>query len=82
VQEVEIGCKKTFLHGGGRETTVSLRGGGLGGRNQELALAAVDALRGIKNVMLVTLATDGEDGTLPGRWLRGKRKNAPRRVLA
>jgi hydroxypyruvate reductase len=46
----------------GGETTVTLRGGGLGGRNQELALAAVPELAGLPNVMLVSLATDGEDG--------------------
>ncbi len=46
----------------GGETTVTLRGNGTGGRNQELALAAVSALAGMKDVMLVTLATDGEDG--------------------
>lgn len=34
----------------------------LGGRNQELALAAARELAGLPNVMLVTLATDGEDG--------------------
>ena len=31
-------------------------------RYQELALAAVESLRGVENVMLVSLATDGEDG--------------------
>lgn len=46
----------------GGETTVTLRGNGNGGRNQELALAAVPLLSRMKNVMLVTLATDGEDG--------------------
>lgn len=46
----------------GGETTVTLRGDGKGGRNQELALAAVDELAGVKNVMLITLATDGDDG--------------------
>jgi hydroxypyruvate reductase len=46
----------------GGETTVTLKGGGKGGRNQELALAAVTELKGIKNIALVTLATDGEDG--------------------
>lgn len=46
----------------GGETTVTLAGNGRGGRNQELALAAVEALRGVKNVMLVSIATDGEDG--------------------
>lgn len=47
----------------GGETTVTLHGRGRGGRNQELALAAVKELKGIKNVLLVTLATDGEDGS-------------------
>jgi hydroxypyruvate reductase len=47
----------------GGETTVSITGNGLGGRNQELALAAVSELDGLQNLMLVTLATDGEDGT-------------------
>ena len=62
----------------GGETTVTLRrgshsldgfsggqalgGSGKGGRNQELALAAVDVLAGLKDVMLISLATDGEDG--------------------
>jgi hydroxypyruvate reductase len=46
----------------GGETTVTLRGGGRGGRNQELALAAVRELAGLRDVMLITLATDGEDG--------------------
>jgi glycerate 2-kinase len=46
----------------GGETTVSMRGNGLGGRNQELALAAVRELAGLEDVLLVTLATDGEDG--------------------
>lgn len=46
----------------GGETTVTIRGNGIGGRNQELALAAVDELRGLENVMLISLATDGEDG--------------------
>jgi hydroxypyruvate reductase len=46
----------------GGETTVTLRGSGLGGRNQELALGAVRLLAGLPGVALVTLATDGEDG--------------------
>ncbi len=46
----------------GGETTVTVRGNGKGGRNQELALAAVPELADLPNVMLVTLATDGEDG--------------------
>jgi hydroxypyruvate reductase len=46
----------------GGETTVTLRGNGKGGRNQELALAAVTLLAGLPDVLLVSLATDGEDG--------------------
>ena len=46
----------------GGETTVTLRGDGKGGRNQELALAAVEELRDLENVMLISLASDGEDG--------------------
>jgi hydroxypyruvate reductase len=46
----------------GGETTVILQGDGLGGRNQELALAAVTPLTGSQNVTLISLATDGEDG--------------------
>lgn len=50
-----------FLVAGG-ETTVILHGSGLGGRNLEVALAAVEPLRGKENVALLTLGTDGEDG--------------------
>lgn len=46
----------------GGETTVTLRGDGRGGRNTELALAAVSELADFPEVMLVTLASDGEDG--------------------
>lgn len=46
----------------GGETTVTLHGNGRGGRNTELALAAVTELADFPGVMLVTLATDGEDG--------------------
>jgi len=46
----------------GGETTVTLRGDGKGGRNQEIALAAAIALEDWPGVTLVTLATDGTDG--------------------
>jgi hydroxypyruvate reductase len=46
----------------GGETTVTMQGNGKGGRNQELALAAVNELRDVENVFLITLATDGDDG--------------------
>jgi glycerate 2-kinase len=46
----------------GGETTVTIQGQGLGGRNQELALAAAIQLDGIDDTVVVALATDGTDG--------------------
>ncbi|MCS7172939.1 MAG: glycerate kinase [Armatimonadetes bacterium] len=46
----------------GGETTVTVRGRGKGGRNQELALSAAVALEGVRGVLVVSLATDGTDG--------------------
>jgi glycerate-2-kinase len=45
------------------ETTVTLRGvGGIGGRNQELALAAGIALEGTEGILVASMGTDGIDG--------------------
>lgn len=46
----------------GGETTVTLRGQGLGGRNQELALAAAIAIDGWPDCVVASFATDGDDG--------------------
>jgi glycerate 2-kinase len=46
----------------GGESTVTIQGDGLGGRNQELALSAVEGLAGLENTYLIALATDGDDG--------------------
>jgi hydroxypyruvate reductase len=46
----------------GGETTVTVRGEGRGGRNQELALAAALAMGAVPNVLIAALATDGSDG--------------------
>jgi len=46
----------------GGETTVTIKGDGLGGRNQEMALGAVSDLAGLPDSALITLATDGGDG--------------------
>ena len=53
-------CPACLVMGG--ETTVTVRGSGTGGRNQELALAAAIALAGWEGTMVGTLATDGSDG--------------------
>ncbi|MBI2264543.1 MAG: glycerate kinase [Armatimonadetes bacterium] len=44
------------------ETTVTVKGKGLGGRNQELALSAAMAMDGLPDVLLLAGATDGSDG--------------------
>ncbi len=46
----------------GGETTVTIRGEGKGGRNQELALAAGIQIEGLDEAVIVALATDGTDG--------------------
>ena len=46
----------------GGETTVTLRGKGKGGRNQEMALAAALSIQDLEDVTIVCLATDGTDG--------------------
>ena len=45
----------------GGETTVTVRGDGKGGRNQELAVAAAAAIRGLPRTLVVAAATDGSD---------------------
>ena len=54
------GKKLAFLAGG--ETVVHLTGHGLGGRNQELALAASEGLRGLRNACVISVGSDGTDG--------------------
>ncbi len=46
----------------GGETTVTVRGRGKGGRNQELALSAAVSLEGWDKITVITLGTDGTDG--------------------
>jgi hydroxypyruvate reductase len=46
----------------GGETTVTVRGKGLGGRNQEFALAAALAIAGLRDTVILSAGTDGVDG--------------------
>ena len=46
----------------GGETTVTVRGAGKGGRNQEFALAAAIEIDGMTNVVVLSSGTDGTDG--------------------
>ena len=54
------GKKLAYIAGG--ETVVHLTGKGLGGRNQELALAAAPALSGLENCCVFSVGSDGTDG--------------------
>ena len=49
----------------GGETTVTVHGNGIGGRNSELALGAASEMHGLDHALLITLATDGDDGFSP-----------------
>lgn len=46
----------------GGETTVTLKGKGKGGRNQEFALAAALDIAGLPDVVVLSAGTDGTDG--------------------
>jgi glycerate 2-kinase len=46
----------------GGETTVTVRGKGRGGRNQEFALAAALAIAGLRGTVILSAGTDGSDG--------------------
>lgn len=46
----------------GGETTVTLRGKGKGGRNQEFVLAAALELKGLDDILVFSGGTDGTDG--------------------
>ena len=41
---------------------VHLSGDGLGGRNQEMVLAAAEGIAGLKNAALICVGSDGTDG--------------------
>jgi glycerate 2-kinase len=46
----------------GGETTVTIKGNGLGGRNQEFVLAGALEISGIEKVVILSGGTDGSDG--------------------
>ncbi len=57
---MRAGERHCLLWGG--ETTVTVHGGGKGGRNQELALAFALEVEGVAGVSLLSAGTDGTDG--------------------
>jgi hydroxypyruvate reductase len=46
----------------GGETTVTIKGDGLGGRNQEFVLAAAIDIEGLRYAVVLSGGTDGTDG--------------------
>lgn len=46
----------------GGETVVKIEGNGLGGRNQEIALSAAMGIKGMDNVVIFSVSSDGTDG--------------------
>ncbi len=65
-----------FLAGG--ETVVHLTGRGLGGRNQELALAAAEGIAGLRDTAVFSVGSDGTDGPTDaaGGYVDGGTKQA------
>ncbi|NHJ06053.1 MAG: glycerate kinase [Candidatus Heimdallarchaeota archaeon] len=53
--------KNTVIIAGG-ETTVKIRGEGIGGRCQELVLAAGNLLKNTQGIVLAAIGSDGKDG--------------------
>ena len=73
VAKVLAAIAKEVLHSGnpipppacilsGGETTVTMKGKGQGGRNQELALASALEIAGWKEIVVLSAGTDGTDG--------------------
>ena len=60
INEQPITPPACLLSGG--ETTVTLKGNGIGGRNQELALSAAIHLENWTDVAILSCGTDGNDG--------------------
>jgi glycerate-2-kinase len=71
LEKMQAGERCCLLSGG--ETTVTVTGSGMGGRNQELALAFALEIEGLPGVGLLSAATDGSDGAndAAGGWVHG-----------
>ena len=62
ILRTHAGSGKSLAFIAGGETVVRLTGKGLGGRNQELALAAVPGIAGIPGAAVFSVGSDGTDG--------------------
>ena len=62
IAKTHAGTEKSLAFLAGGETVVKLTGTGLGGRNQELALAAAPGISGLDNAAVFSFGSDGTDG--------------------
>jgi len=62
----------------GGETTVTVQGGGKGGRNQEIALGAALKIGDMDGVVIASLSTDGVDGPTDAAGAIADGKTLPR----
>lgn len=62
MEKVKEGDKKRICLITGGETTVTVKGSGLGGRNMELALSFAVEIDGLSGITLLSAGTDGTDG--------------------
>lgn len=60
IAKMEPKARRCLLWGG--ETTVTVKGSGKGGRNQELALAFAMQIEGVHGITFMSAGTDGSDG--------------------
>jgi glycerate 2-kinase len=61
-RSLEGTCGRPVCLISGGETTVTVKGNGIGGRNMELALAFALAVEGTRGLTLLSAGTDGTDG--------------------
>ncbi|MCR5004685.1 MAG: glycerate kinase [Clostridiales bacterium] len=62
ILKTHVGSGKALAFIAGGETVVKLTGHGLGGRNQEIALAAAAGISGMSNAAVFSVGSDGTDG--------------------
>ena len=62
IAKTHAGTEKSLAFLAGGETVVKLTGTGLGGRNQELALAAAPGISGLRDTAVFSFGSDGTDG--------------------
>lgn len=60
IRDMPLAKPAAFVAGG--ETTVTVRGQGVGGRNQEVALSAALRISGLEGVVVASMGSDGVDG--------------------